>query len=163
LIPEKLGISLEEAIETEPRLRELMDNEPRIATLMDLAQRIEGLTRHASIHAAGVVIADKPLVQHAPLYKGADGENVIQYDMKMAEKIGLIKFDFLGLKNLTILKQALSTIERVHGEKIDLSRIPLDDKKTFAQELGAVTFFKKSDDLNLIISTIKEMVEKKQS
>ncbi len=128
LIPEKLGINLDEAIEAEPRLRELMENEPRIATLMDLARRIEGLTRHASIHAAGVVISDKPLVEHAPLYKGADGENVIQYDMKMAEKIGLIKFDFLGLKTLTLINDAFKLIKKNRNKTFTVSDISLNDK-----------------------------------
>lgn len=127
LVPEKLGITLKEAIETEPRLRELMDNEPRIATLMDLAQRVEGLTRHASIHAAGVVISDKPLVEHAPLYRGTEGENVIQYDMKMAEKIGLIKFDFLGLKTLTLIDDALKFIKKNRGKDFATSDISLSD------------------------------------
>lgn len=128
LIPEKLGITLDEAIEMEPRLRELMENEPRIATLMDLAKRIEGLNRHAGIHAAGVVISDGPLVENAPLYKGADGENVIQYDMKMAEKIGLIKFDFLGLKTLTLINDAFKLIKKNRGKDFSVSDISLNDK-----------------------------------
>ena len=103
LIPEKLGITLKEAIEMEPRIPEMMDVDPQVANLMDLAQKIEGLVRHAGIHAAGVIIADGKLVEHAPLYKGVEGENVVQYDMKHAEKIGLIKFDFLGLKTLTLI------------------------------------------------------------
>lgn len=127
LIPEKLGISLDEAIETEPRLRELMDNEPRIGTLMDLARRVEGLTRHASIHAAGVIISDKPLIENAPLYRGVDGENVVQYDMKMAEKIGLIKFDFLGLKTLTLIYDALKLIEKNRNKKFTVHDISLND------------------------------------
>lgn len=131
LIPEKIGITLEEAIKTEPRLQEMMDNEPRMATLMDLARKIEGLTRHASIHAAGVVIADKPLVCHAPLYRGNEGENVIQFDMKMAEKIGLIKFDFLGLKTLTLIHNALKHIEKNRGKKFTVYDISLKDPKIY--------------------------------
>ncbi|HMN69924.1 MAG TPA: DNA polymerase III subunit alpha, partial [Bdellovibrionales bacterium] len=80
LVPEKLGINLKEAIETEPRIKDLMDTDPKINTLMDLAQKIEGLVRNAGIHAAGVVIADGNIMDHAPLYRGADGENVVQYD-----------------------------------------------------------------------------------
>jgi DNA polymerase-3 subunit alpha len=127
LIPEKLGITLGEAIEMEPRLREQMELDPQIATLMDLAQRIEGLVRHAGIHAAGVIIADGNLVDHAPLYRGVEGENVVQYDMKHAEKIGLIKFDFLGLKTLTHIHEALKLIEINTGKKIRPSDIPLSD------------------------------------
>lgn len=128
LMPEKLGITLKEAIEIEPRLQEQMDMNPQIATLMDLAQKIEGLVRHAGIHAAGVVIASQPLVNIAPLYKGADGENVVQYDMKWAEKIGLIKFDFLGLKTLTHIQYALEQIEKNRAKKILPNEIPLSDK-----------------------------------
>lgn len=128
LMPDKLGITLKEAIEMEPRLREMMEMNPQIATMMDLAQRIEGLARHAGIHAAGVIIADGKLVDHAPLYRGTDGENVVQYDMKHAEKIGLIKFDFLGLKTLTHIHNALKMIEKNRGKKIRPQEIPLSDK-----------------------------------
>lgn len=127
LIPEKLGITLDEAIETEPRMRELMEQEPRIQTLMDLARKIEGLVRHAGIHAAGVVIADGNIIELAPLYRGADGENVVQFDMKHAEKIGLIKFDFLGLKTLTLIQDALRLVERNRGKKIRPQDIALTD------------------------------------
>jgi DNA polymerase-3 subunit alpha len=128
LIPEKLGITIKEAIEQEPRLRESMENDPQINTLMDLAQRIEGLVRHAGIHAAGVIIADGRILDHAPLYRGVDGENVVQYDMKYAEKLGLIKFDFLGLKTLTLIKAALGMIERNHGAKITTEAISIHDR-----------------------------------
>ncbi len=127
LMPDKLGVTLKEALEMEPRLREMMEVNPQVATMMDLAQRIEGLARHAGIHAAGVIIADGRLVNHAPLYRGADGENVVQYDMKHSEKIGLIKFDFLGLKTLTHIHNALKLIEKNRGKKIRPQDIPLSD------------------------------------
>ncbi len=127
LMPDKLGITLGEAIELEPRLREMMDQDPKVATLMDLAQKVEGLVRHAGIHAAGVVIADGSIMDHAPLYRGADGENVVQYDMKHAEKIGLIKFDFLGLKTLTHIQDALNLVEKNRGKKIATTEISLKD------------------------------------
>jgi DNA polymerase-3 subunit alpha len=127
LIPEKLGINLKEAIETEPRIRDLMEMDPKIATLMDLAQRIEGLVRNAGIHAAGVVIANGNIMDHAPLYRGADGENVVQFDMKHAEKIGLIKFDFLGLKTLTHIQEALDLVEKNRGKKYTVQDISLRD------------------------------------
>ncbi|MFP5520231.1 MAG: DNA polymerase III subunit alpha [Bdellovibrionia bacterium] len=131
LIPEKLGITLKEALETEPRITEMMDTNPTVATLMDLAQRIEGMVRHAGIHAAGVIIADGQLVRHSPLYKGADGEQVVQYDMKHAEKIGLIKFDFLGLKTLTHINHALKLIEKNRGKKVSTRLIPMNDQEVF--------------------------------
>ncbi|MEN0057253.1 MAG: DNA polymerase III subunit alpha [Bdellovibrio sp.] len=131
LIPEKLGINLKEALEMEPRINEMMEMNPTVATLMDLAQRVEGMVRHAGIHAAGVIIADGQLVRHAPLYKGADGEQVVQYDMKHAEKIGLIKFDFLGLKTLTHINHALKLIKKNRNKEITTSQIPMTDALTF--------------------------------
>ncbi len=127
LIPDVLGISIDEAIETEPRLKEMMENDPRIQTLMDLARKVEGLVRHAGIHAAGVIIADGSIVSHAPLYRGTDGENVVQYDMKHAEKMGLIKFDFLGLKTLTHIKETFQHIESNRGKKLTTTNISLSD------------------------------------
>ncbi|MCB0394688.1 MAG: DNA polymerase III subunit alpha, partial [Bdellovibrionales bacterium] len=128
LIPEELGISLASSIEKEPRLRELMEDDPKISQLMELAQKVEGLNRHASIHAAGVIISDRALVEHAPLYKGAAGENVVQYDMKYSEQIGLIKFDFLGLKTLTHINNAFKLIEQNRGKTIKSEDISLQDK-----------------------------------
>ena len=127
LVPDKLGITLQEALDTEPRLKELTEQDPKIATLMDLALKVEGLVRHAGIHAAGVIIADGRLIDHAPLYRGVEGENVVQYDMKHAEKIGLIKFDFLGLKTLTHIQNALNLIEANRGKKIESFEISLND------------------------------------
>ncbi|MNK08030.1 DNA polymerase III subunit alpha [compost metagenome] len=131
LIPDKLGITIKESLEMEPRLPEMMEMNPTVATLIDLALRVEGMVRHAGIHAAGVIIGDGQLVRHAPLYKGADGEQVVQYDMKHAEKIGLIKFDFLGLKTLTHINHALKLIEKNRNKKITTKMIPMTDPATF--------------------------------
>ncbi|HEX7676283.1 MAG TPA: DNA polymerase III subunit alpha [Bdellovibrio sp.] len=131
LIPDKLGVTLKESLEMEPRLTELMEMNPTVATLIDLAQRVEGMVRNAGIHAAGVIIGDGQLVKHAPLYKGADGEQVVQYDMKHAEKIGLIKFDFLGLKTLTHINLALKLIKKNRGKTITTKQIPMNDAATF--------------------------------
>ena len=99
LIPDILGITLKEALKKEARLQEQAEEDPKIAELLHLTGLLEGLVRHVGIHAAGIIIADNPIINYAPLYRGAEGENVIQYDLKYAEKIGLVKFDFLGLKN----------------------------------------------------------------
>ncbi len=132
LIPDKLGISLDEAIEMEPRLKDLMETDHKIQTLLDLARNIEGLVRHAGIHAAGVIIAEGSLVEHAPLYRGVDGENVVQYDMKHSEKIGLIKFDFLGLKTLTHINDALKLVDRNRGKTFTTKDISLKDKGIYS-------------------------------
>ncbi|MCB0378089.1 MAG: DNA polymerase III subunit alpha [Bdellovibrionales bacterium] len=131
LIPEKLGITLKEALEMEPRLKEQMEMNPQVHNMIDIALKVEGLVRHAGIHAAGVIIADGKLVNHAPLYKGVDGENVVQYDMKHAEKIGLIKFDFLGLKTLTHIQYALDLIAENRGRKLEPYQIPINDPKIY--------------------------------
>ena len=136
LIPATLNITLEQALEQEPRLRELTTKDPRMGSLFKIAKSLEGLTRHASTHAAGVVIANKPLMEYLPLYRGQDGEVMTQYSMKDVEKIGLVKFDFLGLKTLTVVNNTIQLIEKHRGAKIDLSQIPLDDSETFAL-LGA--------------------------
>ncbi len=136
LIPGTLNISLEEALEKEPQLKELIQKDAKVASLFKIALSLEGLTRHASTHAAGVVIANRPLMDYLPLYRGQDGEVVTQYAMKEVEAIGLVKFDFLGLKTLTMLNHALELIEKTRGQSLDLSRIPLDDPKVFAS-LGA--------------------------
>ena len=131
LIPEKLGITLSEAIEMEPRIQEQMELNPQVQNMIDIALSVEGLVRHAGIHAAGVIIADGELVQHAPLYKGVEGENVVQYDMKHAEKIGLIKFDFLGLKTLTHIQYALDLIKENRGIEIKPQEISINDPKIY--------------------------------
>ncbi len=131
LIPSKLNITLKEALEAEPRLKELKETDPTIKELLTIAEALEGLPRHASTHAAGVVISPHPITETVPLYKGPKGEILTQYEMKSVQDMGLIKFDLLGLNNLTIIQYALRTIERTHGLKIDLIRIPLDDPETY--------------------------------
>jgi len=122
---------LTEAMKMEPRLPEMMKSDPRVKTLMDHALRLEGLVRHASTHAAGVVLSNLPLVDHLPLFVDKEGGIVTQFDMSAVEKIGLVKFDFLGLKTLTLLYDCLKLIEVTCGEKIDLNHLALDDKKTY--------------------------------
>ncbi|MGI9548877.1 MAG: DNA polymerase III subunit alpha, partial [Bdellovibrionales bacterium] len=128
LIPDILGINLKEALQKEPRLKALKEESPQMEELLKLAEMLEGLIRHVSIHAAGIIIADTPIVDYAPLYRGPDGENVIQYDLKHAEKIGLVKFDFLGLKTLTHIKETIQLIEDTKNTRINLAEISLKDK-----------------------------------
>ncbi|MBI4962054.1 MAG: DNA polymerase III subunit alpha [Desulfomonile tiedjei] len=131
LIPDALKMTLDKAIKEEPRLKAKMQEDRGVADLMDTARALEGLTRHASTHAAGIVISDKPLVEHLPLYVGQNKETITQFDMTWVERIGLVKFDFLGLKTLTVIDQAVRLIEKSRGEKLDMGSIPLDDKETF--------------------------------
>ena len=122
---------LTEAMKMEPRLPEMMKGDSRVKTLIEHALRLEGLVRHASTHAAGVVLSNLPLVDHLPLFVDKEGGIVTQFDMSCVEKIGLVKFDFLGLKTLTLIHDCLKLIEVTRGEKIDISRLELDDKKTY--------------------------------
>jgi len=138
LIPNTPNISLKDAIKQEPRLMELEQKDEKIRNLISLAKSLEGLPRHASTHAAGVVISNNPLVEHLPLYKGSNGEVVTQFAMKEVEKIGLIKFDFLGLKTLTLIENTQKLIAKREGEKhgnlsqkLDGSQISLDDALTY--------------------------------
>ncbi|MBW2317359.1 MAG: DNA polymerase III subunit alpha [Deltaproteobacteria bacterium] len=131
LIPEVLNISLKSAISREPKLKKLITEKSHIKELIEIALTLEGLARHASTHAAGVVISDRPLVEHLPLARGKKGEVVTQYAMKAIEKIGLIKFDLLGLRNLTVMKHACEIIQKAGNDPPDLSRLDLTDRKTF--------------------------------
>ena len=134
LVPNQLNITPEQALETEPRLRELVETDSKVRELMTIARSLEGLARHASTHAAGVVISEEPLTDHVPLYKGANDEIVTQYSMGDVEKIGLVKFDFLGHKTLTMIRRAETLINESHPEQPPLSvdLLPFDDAKTFA-------------------------------
>ncbi len=124
-------VTLPQAIADEPRLQAAAEEEPVVKRLLTIAQKLEGLHRHASTHAAGVVIGDRPLQELVPLYRDPKtGMRVTQYNMKWVEQAGLVKFDFLGLKTLTVLRRAVDLIAR-RGIAVDLAAIPLDDKKTY--------------------------------
>jgi DNA polymerase-3 subunit alpha len=124
-------VSLAAALASEPKLQAFRDEDPVVARAFDIAQRLEGLTRHASTHAAGIVIADRPLSELVPLYRDPKSDMpVTQFNMKWVEPAGLVKFDFLGLKTLTVLDAAVKLLKQ-RGVDLDIGRIPLDDKKTY--------------------------------
>lgn len=139
--PQGFHMTLERALEVSPELKELYDNEKDVREIVGFARQIEGVVRHASTHAAGVVIADSELTEYTPLQKEARGERIItQFDMysldlnaavEPGQAVGLLKMDFLGLRNLTILEKSLEFIRSRTGKRIDLSEIPLDDKNVF--------------------------------
>ncbi len=132
LVPEGPRIkNLDQALELEPKLRELVATRPEIKELIDICRTLEGLPRHASTHAAGVVIGDKPLVEYLPLYRGKKGEVVTQWDMKLVEKIGLVKFDFLGLRNLTVIDHTLELIRQQGKTPPDLGDLDFNDQATY--------------------------------
>jgi len=131
-IPNQLGISLDEALKISPALREQVDADPSVKRIIDFAQHLEGVARNASTHAAGVVISREPLTELMPLQKATNSDSLMtQYEMHAIEALGLLKFDFLGLSNLTILRQAVDLVRAERGVGIDLDDIPLDDARTF--------------------------------
>ncbi len=131
-VPEDLGVTIEQALANSPPLKAMYDQDREVREVLDVARRLEGLTRHASTHAAGVVIAPHPITEYCPLHKGSGGKEDIttQYSKDEIESLGLLKMDFLGLKTLTILADALALIRRSGLEPPDLSALPLDDAKT---------------------------------
>jgi len=131
LVPAQLNITLEEALKQSPQLESMREKDERIREVIEVALRLEGLARHASTHAAGVVISPKPLTEIVPLYKSSKDEITTQYDMNALERIGLLKMDFLGLTTLTVLDDAVRLIKHNRGIDIELDTLALDDKTTY--------------------------------
>ena len=131
LIPEELKMTLAKAMVQEPRLHDAEKRDPQVAELLSVAMVLEGLPRHTSTHAAGVVVSPQKMYEFLPVCKGSKGEILTQYDMGHTEMTGLIKFDFLGLKTLTVIDRALKLIQSDLDHKLDIGAIPMDDAKTF--------------------------------
>ena len=132
LVPATLDMTLDRALETEPELRRAYEQSEQTRKVIDIGKKLEGLARHASVHAAGVVIADEPLVNFVPLYKASGSEDIItQYEGPVVEQVGLLKMDFLGLKTLSVLERAQQLVKELHGVEIDLEKLDLADRKVF--------------------------------
>ena len=131
LIPTTLGITLDTALEEAPQLKAAINSDERLKDLMSVALRLEGLARHASTHAAGVVISPRPLTDVVPVYKTNRDEITTQYDMNALERVGLLKMDFLGLTTLTVLQDTARMIEKNRGVKVDIDNLTLDDADTY--------------------------------
>lgn len=131
LIPEEIGISIERALEESPELKKLCEEDVEAGELIKMAKFLEGTPRHASTHAAGVVISKEPLVNYVPLQMTPDGTVVTQFPMQTIEEIGLLKMDLLGLRTLTVIGDTVAAIKETRGETVDLDKIPLDDQKTY--------------------------------
>src|SRR6202161_3407172 len=139
MIPATLNIELEDALKQTPQLDSLREKDERVKELIEIALRLEGLARHASTHAAGVVISPRPLTEIVPLYKSNKDEITTQYDMNALERIGLLKMDFLGLTTLTVLDDAVRLIQQNRGVAVDLPALPLDDASAYALFAGGDT------------------------
>ena len=144
LIPNALHITLDQALEESPELREAYELDPKVRRLIDIARQLEGVARHASTHAAGVVISRDPLIEHVPLQRPSRGDEsaipTTQYAMEQVAAIGLLKMDFLGLSNLTILSRAIELIRETTGEEVDLLSLPDGDPKTMEMLCRGQTF-----------------------
>jgi DNA polymerase-3 subunit alpha len=130
-IPAALDMTLEKALTENPVLKDMAAKDPKVKEVLDIGKRLEGMSRHASVHAAGVVIAPGPITDYAPLYKGQRDELTTQWNMKEVERVGLLKMDFLGLSTLTLIDDALKEIKRTEGIDLDIDNLPLDDPKTY--------------------------------
>ncbi|MEA2552439.1 MAG: polymerase subunit alpha, partial [Fimbriimonadaceae bacterium] len=130
-IPTLPGWSIDRAYKEIQEFKEIVNSDPRMKSLVEVSKSVEGISRHAGVHAAGVVIAREPLVDYIPLYRGNDGQAITAFEMGILEKIGLLKMDFLGLSNLTVLARTVENIKRVQGIDFDIREIPLDDAKTY--------------------------------
>jgi len=132
LVPGTPGATLVDALDTVPELKGLYDTDEEVRAVVDLGLALEGTTRGVGVHAGGVVIAPQPLTDYAPLFCEPGGAGMrTQFDMKDLEVVGLVKFDFLGLKTLTVIQEAVDTIARLHGRQLDMLALPLDDQQTF--------------------------------
>jgi DNA polymerase-3 subunit alpha len=131
LVPTTIGVTIEQALEDSPPLQEAYESNPQVKELIDTAKKLEGLVRGAGVHAAGVVIAPRPLTDLVPVSRSKNDEIVTAYDMKAVEKMGLLKMDFLGLTTLTVIDDCLKLIKRNQGEELDMAKVPLDDHTTY--------------------------------
>ncbi len=159
LIPDQLKITLKEALEQEPKLKELIANNTRVAQLFDLAFRLEGLTRHASKHAAGIVISPDAIDEVLPVYVPPKTTDLVtQYAMTELENLGFLKIDLLGLKNLTLIDRAVKLIQKNHNHLLNIAMLPLDDAKTFSlleQGQTAGVFQLESDGLKDVLRRLQ--------
>ncbi|MEN8126732.1 MAG: DNA polymerase III subunit alpha [Planctomycetota bacterium] len=138
LIPNELKMTLDKALEVEPDLKKSYDQDETTRKVIDIGRTLEGLARHASVHACGVVIADEPLTNFLPLYKQAGSDDLItQFEGPTVEKVGLLKMDFLGLKTLSVIQRAVDLIKDLHNEDIDIEAIDITDQKVFKDIFGA--------------------------
>lgn len=132
MIPNELNVTIDRALQVNPELRKMYESDGQVKELIDMSKRLEGLPRHTSMHAAGVVICSRPAEELVPLSRGADGSITTQFTMTTIEELGLLKMDFLGLRTLTVIRDAVSLVEKSKGIHIDIDNIDYDDKKVLA-------------------------------
>lgn len=136
MIPQELNITIDKAMKANPELKKIYETDETVRKLIDMSRRLEGLPRHTSMHAAGVVISQKPVMEYVPLSRGSDGSLVTQFTMTTLEELGLLKMDFLGLRTLTVIQNAEKLVRRDKGIELDMDKIDYEDKKVYGM-LGA--------------------------
>lgn len=136
MIPQELNITIDKAMKANPELKKIYETDETVRKLIDMSRRLEGLPRHTSMHAAGVVISQKPIMEYVPLSRGSDGSLVTQFTMTTLEELGLLKMDFLGLRTLTVIQNAEKLVRRDKGIELDMDKIDYEDKKVYGM-LGA--------------------------
>ena len=136
MIPQELNITIDKAMKANPELKKIYETDETVRKLIDMSRRLEGLPRHTSMHAAGVVISQKPVMEYVPLSRGSDGSLVTQFTMTTLEELGLLKMDFLGLRTLTVIQNAEKLVRRDKGVELDMDKIDYEDKKVYGM-LGA--------------------------
>ena len=136
MIPQELNITIDKAMKANPELKKIYETDETVRKLIDMSRRLEGLPRHTSMHAAGVVISQKPVMEYVPLSRGSDGSLVTQFTMTTLEELGLLKMDFLGLRTLTVIQNAEKLVRRDKGIQLDMDKIDYEDKKVYGM-LGA--------------------------
>ena len=136
MIPQELNITIDKAMKANPELKKIYETDETVRKLIDMSRRLEGLPRHTSMHAAGVVISQKPVMEYVPLSRGSDGSLVTQFTMTTLEELGLLKMDFLGLRTLTVIQNAEKLVRRDKGIELDMDKLDYEDKKVYGM-LGA--------------------------
>ena len=164
LVPFSLDMTLEKALKTEPELEAAYKQSEETRKVIDIGKKLEGLARHASVHAAGVVIADEPLTNFIPLYKAPSSDDIVtQFEGPTVEKVGLLKMDFLGLKTLSVLERACQLVRQVHGIEIDLEKLDLTDAKVFelfsAGKTKGIFQFESGGMQNLLMKMMPDRIE----
>ncbi|NIA16760.1 MAG: DNA polymerase III subunit alpha, partial [Planctomycetes bacterium] len=140
LVPNSLGITLEKALKQEPELQKAYNENEQTRKVIEIGKRLEGLTRHASVHACGIVISDEPLTNFVPLYKDSKSDDLItQFEGPIIDKIGLLKMDFLGLRTLSVIQRTVDLVESIHGKKINIDKIKINDAKVLKIFAGGKT------------------------
>ena len=154
-------MTIEKALKVNPELRKMCEDDEEVKYLIEMAKRLEGLPRHSSMHAAGVVISQKSVDEYVPLSRAADGSVTTQFTMTTLEQLGLLKMDFLGLRTLTVIQNAVRLAEKDYGIKLDMDHIDYDDRRSLELAYGLFQeSLRENLSISVIVGCIKDRLEK---